>query len=614
MLGRLTLSSRILFSFWAVLILALLVPFFYNRNILKKDIVSETRTWATSQLDTAHWLLSKHESFQDEERFRQWCRDLGKRLGARVTYIAMGGRVVADSWVPDPEIPEMENHATRPEVVQALKEKLGTSIRFSSTLKSDLIYVARPVSPSGPIPPGVIRVALPFSAVKERLDHLNHNILLLIAVAVAATFLVTYLVAKRLGAPTRKMIDAARAIGNGKYDRRIRLFPGEEFYPVADAINRMAESIEAHVITITGQKQQLEAILNGMSEGVMVLDGKGKVEMVNRAMSEMYPLSGEHIGRRPLELVRSPELQEACDRVLAGLPGEGEEPVNLQISPQDGSVMDVNIVRFLDEQGNMGLIVVFHDISDLKRLEKVRRDFVANVSHELRTPLTSIKGYAETLISEIDEESGTMRMFLDVILKNAHNMSNLVDDLLQLARIEAKSEPEKVARVNASSALLSAWKAVSPLSNDKNIGLNNLLPEDGVAVWGDYDQIVQVFRNLLENAVRHSPGNGKVTVSVSRDNRSMAVFEIRDEGPGIPKQAQNRIFERFYRVESDRGEPVKGTGLGLAICRHIIQNHGGRIWVESPPEGETGGSVFFFSLPLFKASDKSNGDDTGITA
>jgi two-component system phosphate regulon sensor histidine kinase PhoR len=260
-------------------------------------------------------------------------------------------------------------------------------------------------------------------------------------------------------------------------------------------------------------------------------------------------------------------------------------------------VFDVNIVQLRDQDVGIGALVVFHDISELKRLEKVRQDFVANVSHELRTPLTSIKGYAETLLAEGDESSDSNRDFLQIILKHANHMSSMVDDLLQLARLEARQKlPEPVA-VDATAILNSAWKACVALAEEKEVRLENFLPEEGVPVRADSEQLEQVFRNLIENAIKYGKSGG--TVSVLCDvGPEMATFQVLDDGPGIPMQYQARIFERFFRAERDRPNHEGSTGLGLAICRHIIQYHGGKIWLESPPRGKTEGSAFFFTLPI----------------
>jgi two-component system phosphate regulon sensor histidine kinase PhoR len=460
-----------------------------------------------------------------------------------------------------------------------------------------LIYAAKKTDRSGAIPAGVIRVAVPFSEVKRRLDYLGKNFILTLLLAFGATIVISYLLARQLEAPLRGMIRAAEAIGSGDYGKRIRIYPGQEFSPLAHAINQMAENIEKQIHTITEQKQQLEAILNGMTEGVMVLDSKGKIQAVNPALAGIIAQPSASIGRRPLEVILSSELQRACDKVLSDSAELPVEPYNLEISLGAERVFDVNIVQLRDRQTGMGAIVVFHDISQLKRLEKIRQDFVANVSHELRTPLTSIKGYAETLLAEGSESSDSSRDFLQIILKHANHMSNMVDDLLQLARLETRQQLPAPVSVEASITLNSAWKACVSLAEEKEVGLKNFLPEKGVLVRADSEQLEQVFRNLLENAIKYGRSGG--TVSVLCDvGPEVATFQVLDDGPGIPMQYQPRVFERLFRAERDRPNHEGSTGLGLAICRHIIQNHGGRIWLESPPKGKSEGSAFFFTLPL----------------
>ncbi|HVO83042.1 MAG TPA: ATP-binding protein [Syntrophobacteria bacterium] len=600
MLGRLSFRARLLLSFWVVLFVALLLPLIYYRSTLGREIVSETRSGALQRLNLVHWLLLQQRGFPDAEHLQQWVENLGPQLGARITYVNEAGTVIADSEVPLSQVPTLPSHASRPEIIQALQEETGFHIRHSSTVEKDLMYAARRIGALGRIAAGVVRVAMPVSAVKARLDSLSRNFVLIMALTFVATILVSYLLVRQLEAPLRKMIGTAEAIGAGDYSQRIRFYPGKEFMPLAESINEMAKRIHSHIQTITEQKEQLEAILNGMREGVMVLDGRGKIRTVNHALSAILPGVREFIGRRPLEVIRSAELQQACDQLLSGTAAESGTR-SLEITPAPGRVFGVNLVRFHHQPGEVGAIVVFHDISTLKRLEKVRQDFVANVSHELRTPLTSIRGYAETLLGQTQSELGPSVSFLQTILRNAMHMSKMVDDLLQLARLDSRGKPEALPTTDAAEALSAAWKVCDPQASAKDVRLENLLPKAGVRVKASFDELVQVFRNILENAIRYSPAGSLVTVS-SKENEDTVTFVVTDDGPGIPLHAQERIFERFYRVEKDRSDASGSTGLGLAICRHIIVNHGGAIWVESPPAGRSKGSAFMFTLTLAEES------------
>jgi two-component system phosphate regulon sensor histidine kinase PhoR len=596
MIEKLSFRTRLLLSFWFILFLALLLPLLYYRSTLSREIISEARSGALQRLNVVHWLLLQEHDFPDAERLQQWVEKLGPQLGARITYVNEAGTVIADSEVPLSQIPTLPNHSPRPEIIQAMQETIGFQIRHSSTVEKDLIYAARRIGALGPIAAGVVRVAMPVSGLKARLDSLSRNFVLIMALTLVATVLVSYILVRQLEAPLRKMIGTAEAIGAGDYGQRIRFYPGKEFMPLAESINEMAKRIHSHIETITEQKEQLEAILNGMSEGVMVLDGRGKIQTVNHALGAILPGVREFIGRRSLEVIRSAELQQACDQLLSETAAEADTR-SLEITPGPGRVFGVNLVRYHHQPGEVGAIVVFHDISTLKRLEKIRQDFVANVSHELRTPLTSIRGYAETLLSQTQAEPGPTVSFLQTILRNAMHMSKMVDDLLQLARLDSRQQPEPYRTVDATEALSAAWKVCDPQASAKDVRLENLLPEARIRVNANFDELVQVFRNILENAVRYSPAGSSITVS-SKRNEHTVTFVVTDDGPGIPLYAQERIFERFYRVEKDRSDASGSTGLGLAICRHIILNHGGAIWVESPPAGKSKGSAFKFTLAL----------------
>jgi two-component system, OmpR family, phosphate regulon sensor histidine kinase PhoR len=597
----LSFRLRLLLTFWIVIVVAQGLPTIYFSWVLRQDVLEEERSKAIGQLHLVDWLLSQQAEFADDERFNEWLTELGQRLKVRITYMAAGGRIIADSQVPFTDIPSMENHANRPEIVAARSQELGSSIRYSGTVNQELLYVAKSVERTSGAPTGVVRLALPFSPVRDRLEHVSRALYGLMTLMLVATAVLSALLTRRLRRSIAPLIRTAEAIGGGEFSQRVRTVASLELTPLAEALNRMAELIQTHVHSITTQKRQLEAILDGMQEGVMLLDVHGRVHTVNQALRNMVPSMVHLVGRRPLEVVMSPELQEACDRVLRDDADAGAVH-SLQISLEWQRSYDVHIVRVQDQHAGLGAIVVLHDISELKRLERVRKDFVSNVSHELRTPLTSIKGYGEALLSGGGQDPDTLRSFLQVILKNADHMARIINDLLELARLEAKGEQVQLAEVNPTEALAAAWKICSPMAQAKHVELQQELPEHGLTVRADFDQLVQVFRNLLENAVRYSPAREAVTVSHRVSGETVA-FTVCDRGPGIPRQEQHRIFERFYRVEKHRSKDGGSTGLGLAICRHIIHNHGGRIWVESLTGGETRGSTFCFTLPSPKPKE-----------
>lgn len=605
--------TRLLVSFWIILSLTLLLPSWYYYHIVHRDALEESREDAVRQLKLAGWMLDFHHHVEDVEDLQSLLVALGKQMQVRLTYVAEGGKVIGDSQVPPSEIPNLDNHADRPEIIQSMSQEMAVVVRFSRTIQKELIYAAMRVPGKQSVPPGVLRLAAPLSKVKEPLERLKQSFILFLILVLLAGALLTYVIVRRLNRPVRAMIEAAEAISERDYTRRIHSAPGQEFYPLTQSINKMARSIDDHVRTITEQKQQLEAIFDAMQEGVMVLDSRGRIRNINRSLAKLTSGIPQVMGRRPLEVLVNLELQELCDEVVGiGEKGIENRLLQSQIVLDGDRTYDVNAVRLPHPEGGTGAVVVLHDITELKRLERVRRDFVANVSHELRTPLTSIKGYTETLLSGVEPGSETMSSFLQVILKNTNHMVKMVEDLLQLARLERNSPSFTPVPIDAGNALLAAWKACGHLAEAKGLRFENDLPEEGIRVSADSDQLVQVFRNLLENAIRHSPPGAKLTVSY-RGEGNRVVFAVQDEGPGIPRQDQQRIFERFYRVERHRGDHWGSTGLGLAICRHIIRNHGGTIWVQSPNPGETKGTTFFFTLASVSRELEENSETAGST-
>ncbi len=408
-----------------------------------------------------------------------------------------------------------------------------------------------------------------------------------------------WFLSRRLSQTLAEVIAVARAIGDGDYRRRLHLSPGGDLTALAEAINHMARSIEAHIATITDQKTQLQAILDSMREGVMVLDASGKVRVVNPALGRIAPVSGELLGRRPIEVAPSPELQMACDRLLDSReqppsPAFPASPASIEMELGPGRFYEVSLVRLDRGLREPGAVLVFHDVSETRRLAKVRRDFAANVTHELRTPLTSVKGYAETLLAAAPELAPEKRRFLEVILKNANHMSKMVEDILNLARLE-EGPAAAPTEADVAAALAEAVRECESLAAAKNLHLENRLPEEPLFVRCDAGQLSQVWRNLLENAVRFGPAGSKILLTAAAE-AEIVTLGVLDQGPGIPPEERQRVFERFYRVERHRSKTPGSTGLGLAIVKHIVERHNGRVWVDRG-RGEMTGAAFYFTLP-----------------
>ena len=589
--------TLLIVSLWGVLALTLIFPSWYAYTRLHDAIHDEVKQNVIQQLDLVCSLMTQQEEFQNPEQLQSWFVAIAKPLDLRLTYVANNGQVLADSLVPFDQIKDLEDFSGRPEIAQALHEDLGITTRFSKVMQREQVFAAKGIQPKGRIPAGVIRVAAPVTELQDLVERLRNFFFVIVPLVFIATAWLGYLLIRRLNKDLNSVVHAVDTIAQGNTKQRVHFAPGEELYPLADAINRMAESTGRQFLALRTQQQELEAIFNAMKEGVLVLDANGRIQSVNRALSELLGAQEKVLGRRPLEVVLSLELQEACDRILASTDQhqESSPPQYLLIHVGNDRTFEVNVGRLPDQGVNAGAVVVFHDMSRLKQLEKVRQDFVANVSHELRTPLTSIKGYTETLLAEPQPEAEVLSSFLEVILKNTNHMVKIVDDLLQLARMEAGREVFKPVPVNPAEALMAAWRACLPLAEAKHVSLTNNIPAKLVYVSADFDEFVRVFRNLLENGIRYSPDGGTITVEGHAEGGTVTI-NVSNDGPGIPKYHQQRIFERFYRIEKSRGGDLGNTGLGLAICRHIILNHGGQIWVRSPNPGHANGATFTFTL------------------
>lgn len=587
-----SLRLRLLLAFGVILLLALGLPAYHLYQHLGQTIEWETEEAATRDLRTVEFALSRLDS---RSELGEVLRDLSERMELRITYIARDGVVLADSGVAAQQLGQMENHAGRPEVVQAMNGGVGMSLRYSDTLGQNLLYAAMKAPGGGTLPEGVVRVARPQSQMRRTLDRLYGHTGWIYAASVLLAFGLVSLASRQVSRAISSVAQAAADIGQGGPGKRIRFSPSTELTPLVAAFNNMLERIDANVQTILKQKMESEAVLNGMKAGVVVLDGSGHILRGNYAAQEIFPGLSTFAGRKPMELCLIQELQDACDAALRKRRAGDFTQAGAVVSQPNGKSFDVSIVPIKGD-AELGAIMVFHDITEIRRVEQIRRDFVANVSHELRTPLTSIKGYAETLLGLDAYDPGQTRTFLEVIQRNANHMNAMLDELLQLSRLEHGKQRVDMVSVDPSSALYSAWKSCQPLG--KHVEFVNDLAPGTPAVRANFEQLVQVFRNVLENAVKYVPEEtARIRVHAEASGRELSVI-IDDNGPGIPAEDQGRIFERFYRVEKDRNSAIGGTGLGLAICRHIMVNHGGRIAVASPVPGTGTGSRFIITLPM----------------
>ena len=516
---------------------------------------------------------------------------LGRLAEARVTFIAPDGTVVGDSEVPAQGLASIDNHADRPEVRAAQAHGLGVSTRFSDTVDADMLYVAVTVRNSLVPDVSVVRLALPLTEVREQLAVVRRAALAAAATGLAAALALAWITSALLARRMRAIADAARRYAAGDLTRPVRDGGSDEIGTVARVLDDTIREVGRRAQELAADRARMEAILGGMIEGVLVVDAQGRLELVNAAAHRMLKLTGNPGGRHYLEIVRHPEIAAQIGAALAGTATDGRELA----LPQEPNAIFVARSAPVATGVTRGAVLVLHDISDLRRADQVRRDFVANVSHELRTPLTAVRGYVEALLDGVPDPEQSRR-FLETIARHTLRMERLVRDLLHLARLDAGQESLErvVCRLDALFSTVEADLAEAAAA--RAVIITHDIAPDAAAVNGDPAKLHDALRNLLENAINYSPEGGAITLATRRGNGHVLIT-VTDQGPGIPASDLRRVFERFYRVDKARSRGTRepgGTGLGLAIVRHLIELHGGKV---SAHNAATGGAVMTVELP-----------------
>jgi two-component system phosphate regulon sensor histidine kinase PhoR len=510
----------------------------------------------------------------------------GELARARVTLIAPDGRVLGDSDVPAARIAGVESHAGRPEVREALHGRPGQDARHSETVGGDLLYLALPLAGGA----GVVRLAVPLVELESARSGLRRDLLLAGLVGIAAALALSYVLTRVALRPLAVVRRVVASIAGGDLEPRLPLRWRAELGEISSAINRMAEQLRERLEAATREQERLRAVLNGMVEGVLVVDTAGEIVLANDRLREFYGAWSELRGRRPLEAIRDADLDELLREARAG-----REPVfrELRVARGAARILRVHAVGFPGpEAPRLGTVAVFHDVTELARLEQVRQDFVANASHELRTPLAAIRGFAETLLGSQDLPEEARRSYLEIIDRHARRLTALVNDLLELSQIERRDARFEPAEVDVARLAETLIQDSAPRFREKRLEVE-CRSEGPTTAWADPRAVEQILQNLLDNAVKYTDAGGHIEVSVQAEGERLRV-RVSDSGIGIPQRDLARIFERFYRVDAARSRALGGTGLGLSIVKHLVQRMGGDISVSS----ELGrGSTFSFSLP-----------------
>ena len=526
---------------------------------------------------------------------------LGNKSNTRFTMILPTGQVIADSE-KDPN--QLDNHRDRPEIKEAFKGHLGTSIRYSQTLDTELIYVALPIYDQEKIR-CVLRTSVPLFLIEQTLAQFQTKFIIAGVIITVIVGLLSLYLSRRISKPLEDMQFGVEKFAEGELSYRIKEPSSREMGKLTSSLNQMASQLDDKIKTIVEQKNEQEAVLESMVEGVIAVDNDGRIINLNQAAAKLFRIdAAKSIGKHIDEIIDFKDLVNLIKRTL-----KDKNPGEQEIILQENQILylQVNGAALKNAQENViGAVIVLNNVTRLRRLEKVRRDFVANVSHEIRTPLTTIKGFAETLLDGASKDPKNVRGFLKIISKQSDRLNAIIEDLLILARLEQEDERAQIEfnKFSLKKVLKSAIKVCTPAANKKDVGLiletqNNLSPRINP------DLLEQAIVNLVDNAIKYSDKDNEILIRAESTNEEIKI-SVKDSGSGIPKKHLPRVFERFYRVEKGRSREQGGTGLGLSIVKHITQVHGGRVNVES----EIGkGSIFSLFIPRSKTNHEPTKKD-----
>ena len=570
-----------------LLVLAAMIWFtaFSWRNFFLER--TEANLNARAQLIESMFINSIQAS--DIKSVDRLCKEISGSSETRITIILKNGKVIGDS-IKDPAI--MDNHANRPEVQNALHGKIGSSIRYSGTIRKKMMYVARPLIINKEIK-SVLRISISIASIDTEIRSIYYRIIaggFFIAVIVS---FISFFIAQNISRPVEEMRKGAEKFAVGDFDHRLYLPETLELAALAKAMNEMAEQTKKRVASIINQRNEFKAVLSSMTEGIIALDMEEIIININNAAEKIFNLKQSTVkGKNLHEIIRNRDMQLlVSESTLFNRFCEND----IIVSDNPEKIVNTNCAPlFNPDNKRIGSIIVLQDVTHVRHLENIRKDFVANVSHEIRTPLTAIKGFVETMLYNHEHDIAKTEKFLGIISKHVNRLEAITEDLLSLAKIEKKDARNELRLENSKikDIIETALQMVEEIAKKKNIDFDISCRDDIVAKT-DIPLLEQALVNLIDNAVKYSPEGEKIFIQAERMENEIMI-NVKDNGPGISEKHLPRLFERFYRVDKARSRSLGGTGLGLAIVKHIVQAHGGSVTADSAP-GK--GSTFTIHLP-----------------
>ena len=592
---RLTIAAKSVFTVCLLIVFSLALVGLFLAHRERVSLIDQV----VARLEALTSLLAP-EAVESTVFGDAWARGAAARTKARVTVVATDGTVLADSDEPSRV---MENHRDRPEISEALQHGSGWAVRSSRSVGLDLVYFARRVTvPMGT--PLALRLSVPVGEVSQASGAFRRNFLGIASLSLLAALAIAALWARGIARQLRQMVAFARGVSQGPTPDRLPINSQDELGDLASALNVMAADLKNTLQRLEEEGRRSRTIMESMGEGLLVLDGHGKISLLNPAAEKLFALDRDAaLGQTPLEVIRSHELD---DLVRAAAGTDTGTAAEITLAYPRRRTLAGTAVAMRDAAGGMqGTVVALRDITQLKRLEEIRMEFVLNVSHELRTPLTAIRGYAETLLSGGLADGENAKKFLEIIHKHSERLGRLLNDLLELSNIELQRTELHLRPVSCADAAKQSAALLASQADVKGIRIVTAVPEDVPPVLADRDRLAQILVNLIDNAVKYTPKGGKVTVAArtltagvqggrgaggpelpSPGNLTarpvdLVELSVTDTGIGIPEKDLPRLTERFYRVDKARSREMGGTGLGLAIVKHLVAAHNGTLSIES---------------------------------
>ncbi|HOA96647.1 MAG TPA: ATP-binding protein [Acetivibrio saccincola] len=568
-----------IFKYYIVLFICIsFVTAFFTSSIAGKFYKGEVEKKLINIASSIKYHLTETGKYQDidydslSKNFTKYINEGDNKTSLRVTFIDFNGNVLGDS---EADFQSMENHMSRKEVVFSIKEGLGKDIRKSATIDADLLYIAIAMDR----PEIIIRVSLPLTEINKIYKLIWFYTILITLAAILLVVLISFIISRSLTKSLNELIFVSKEISKGKYDRRINIESKDELGQLSESFNEMAEKLEQTINDLKDKKMEIESIVDSMNAGIVAVNRDKKIILINRIAGDFFGVSlqKEIIGKNIWERIRNNQLNSIIEETFTG--NKSLESGYINMEDKILKMYTSPVKPRTEGEEIVGVIVFIQDVTKIRKLEKIRTEFVSNVTHELKTPITSIRGFIETLKDGAINNKQVAMRFLDIIDIEAERLHVLIDDILLLSEIETKQAALRSENVNIKSLVNEVISIVRSIADEKEVTLYNKVTED-IFIKGDKNRLKQMFLNLIDNGIKYNVKGGEVTVDAYLDEGKI-VIKIKDTGIGIDSKHFPRLFERFYRVDKGRSRDLGGTGLGLSIVKHIVNLYNGSVKVNS---------------------------------